>query len=235
MAAVVVVPIGLVLAQPNFGTAMTMGLSALVLLVVAGVPWRWLFGGAGALVGGVALLTLKYPYPAERVLRWIGSWGNFDALSFQIKQGMIALGSGGATGVGLGQSIQKRMFVPDPHTDLILAIIGEEVGFLGLLILATLFGVLLWRGFQIANRAPDTLGYLLAAGITAQIGLYALINAGVVVGLLPVTGLPLPFVSYGGSALMANLASIGILLSISRRASWQGELRQLHVLGTGWR
>jgi len=235
MGVVIVVPIALVLSQPNFGTAMTMGLSALILLVAAGLPWRWLAAGGGALVCGVGLLTLKYPYPAERVKAWVGTWGDFGELSFQIKQGIVALGSGGVTGVGLGQSIQKRMFVPDPHTDLILAIIGEEVGFLGLLVLVVLFGVLLWRGFQIANRAPDTLGYLLAAGITIQIGLYALINAGVVVGLLPVTGLPLPFVSYGGSALMANLASIGILLSISRRASWQGELRQTQVLGTGWR
>lgn len=235
MGVVIVVPIVLVLSQPNFGTAMTMGLSALVLLVAAGLPWRWLTAGGASLVCGVGLLTLKYPYPAERVKAWISTWGDFDALSFQIKQGIVALGSGGMTGVGLGQSIQKRMFVPDPHTDLILAIIGEEVGFLGLLVLVVLFAVLLWRGFQIANRAPDTLGYLLAAGITIQIGLYALINASVVVGLLPVTGLPLPFVSYGGSALMANLASIGILLSISRHASWQGELRQTQVLGTGWR
>ena len=185
--------------------------------------------------GGVALLTLVYRYPMERVSVWIRSLGDFDQLSFQIQQGMIALGSGGVLGVGLGQSLQKRQFVPDPHTDLIFAIAGEELGFLGLLGLIMLFGLLLWRGFLIASRAPDFLGFLLAAGITVQLGFYFVINAGVVTGLLPVTGLPLPFVSYGGSALMANLVSVGLLLSVSRASGWMGVRSQRRVMTLGFR
>ena len=219
-AALVLGPVLLVLLQPNFGTAMTMGLSAIVLLVLAGLPWSWLFGGVGVLAGLGALLTTVYHYPLERIARWLDSLRDWDAVSFQIQQGTIALGSGGLWGVGLGESLQKRLFVPDPHTDLILAIIGEEMGFVGVMVLIGLFGLLLARGFRIAREAPDRFGFLLAAGITVQLGMYILINAGVVTGLLPVTGLPLPFVSYGGSALMANLASVGVLISVSRASGW---------------
>ncbi len=220
VAALAVVPIGLVLSQPNFGTAMAMGASALALLVLAGIPWRVLAPSGASLVGVAALLTLRFSYPLERIRSWWAGVQDFDALQFQIKQGVIALGSGGLTGVGLGRSLQKRQFVPDPHTDLILAIIGEEVGFIGVLVLLALFAIVLWRGLRIAARAPDTFGYLLAAGLTVQIGLYFVLNAAVVTGLMPVTGLPLPFVSYGGSALIANLAAVGVLLSVSRAASW---------------
>jgi cell division protein FtsW len=230
MLGVVGVPIVLVLLQPNFGTAMTMGLAVLAVLVLAGLPWGWLLGGAVTLVGVVGAMTLFYRYPVERVLAWLRSLGDFDSLSFQIQQGLIALGSGGILGVGWGNSLQKRQFVPDPHTDLIFAIIGEELGFLGLTILLLLFGFLIWRGLLIARRAPDLLGFLLAAGITIQIGLYFFINAGVATGLLPVTGLPLPFVSYGGSALMANLISVGVLLSISRASGWVGARAQRRVM-----
>jgi len=203
---------------------------------MAGLSWRWLAGGVVFLVGSFWLLTLKYPYPMKRVTDWAGSFRDFEGLTFQIKQGIIALGNGGAFGVGLGQSIQKRQWVPDPHTDLILAIIGEEMGFVGLTVLVVLFGVLLWRGFVIAHHAPDRFGFLLAAGITVQIGLYVIINAGVVTGLLPVTGLPLPFVSYGGSALMANLACVGVLLSVSRAGRWSSPARHSSgVVGMGWR
>ena len=230
LTAAVSVPVLLVLLQPNFGTAMAMGLSALLLLVAAGVPWRWLLGSGAGLVAAAGALTAVYPYPRGRIQMWFDGIRDFNELTFQIKQGLIALGSGGTFGVGLGQSLQKRQFVPDPHTDLILAIIGEELGFIGLLALLGLFGILVWRGFVIAHRAPDRLGYLIAVGVSIQFALYVLINAGVVTGLMPVTGLPLPFVSYGGSALIANLVSIGLLLSVARTTGWMGARRQRRVL-----
>jgi len=229
VAAAIAVPVGLVLAQPNFGTAMVMGASALVLLVLGGLPWRWLFAGVGSLVVAFFLVALRFPYPLARLERWIDGIRDWNALPFQIRQGLIAMGSGGAFGVGLGDSIAKRYFVPDPHTDLILAIVGEEVGFLGVALLLALFAVLLWRGFLIAKRCPDTAGFLLAAGITCQIAFYVIVNAGVVTGILPVTGLPLPFVSDGGSALLSNLAAMGILVNISRSSRWYGQVERQRV------
>jgi cell division protein FtsW len=233
IAVAVLPPIGLVLLQPNFGTAAVIGFSVVTLLVIAGLPWRWLVAGSGGLAIAGALLTLVYRYPLERIQSWIAGLGSVDALPFQVRHGLIALGSGGVFGVGLGQSLQKRLFVPDPHTDLILAIIGEETGFIGVTALLTLFAVLLWRGYRIARAAPDRFGSLLAAGVIVQIGFYLVINAGVATGLLPVTGLPLPFVSYGGSALLANMVSIGILLSVSRAARWRSVASQPRVMEIG--
>lgn len=210
-------PVALVLLQPNFGTALAIGLSALSVAVLAGIPWRWLGAAGGAMGVFAAVVCSLYPYPLERVRIWYEGLSDWSALPFQIQQGVIALGSGGPFGVGFGESLQKRQFVPDAHTDLISTIIGEELGFVGLLFVIGLFAVILWRGFVIARHAPDRFGFLLAAGLTIQIGLYAMINLGVVTGLLPVTGLPLPFVSYGGSALLANLAAVGMIASVSRR------------------
>jgi cell division protein FtsW len=227
--AAIAVPVVLVLAQPNFGTAMVMGVSALALLVLAGLPWRWLFAGIGSLVVGFFLFALRFPYPLTRLERWIDGIRDPEALPFQIRQGLMAMGSGGTWGVGLGESIAKRYFVPDPHTDLILAIVGEEVGFIGVFGLFLLFGILVWRGFRIARRSPDFAGFLLAAGITIQISLYVIVNTGVVTGVLPVTGLPLPFVSDGGSALLANLGAMGILVNISRSSRWYGQVERQRV------
>jgi cell division protein FtsW len=234
IAVAVLPPIGLILLQPNFGTAVVIGVSVVTLLVIAGLPWRWLVTGGGGLAVAGGLLTLVYRYPLERIQSWIAGLGNVEALPFQVRHGLIALGSGGVLGVGLGQSLQKRLFVPDPHTDLILAIIGEETGFVGVTALLTLFAILLWRGYRIARSAPDRFGSLLAAGVIVQIGFYLIINAGVATGLLPVTGLPLPFVSYGGSALLANLVSIGILLSVSRAARWRRVASQPRVMEIGF-
>jgi cell division protein FtsW len=211
------VPVALVLVQPNFGTALAIGLSALCVAVLAGLPWRWMGVAGGGMAAAATIVCAVYPYPLGRIRVWLDGFADWSALPFQIQQGVIALGSGGPLGVGFGESIQKRQFVPDAHTDLILTIIGEELGFVGLLFLLGLFAIILWRGFLIARRASDRFGYLLAAGLTVQIGLYVVINVGVVTGLLPVTGLPLPFISYGGSALLANLAAVGLIASVSRR------------------
>lgn len=210
-------PVALVLAQPNFGTALAISLSALAVAVLAGLPWRWLGAAAGVMGAAGAVVCAIYPYPLGRIRVWLDGLGDWSALPFQIQQGIIALGSGGPVGVGFGESLQKRQFVPDAHTDLILTIIGEELGFAGLVLLLALFALVLWRGFVVARRASDRFGYLLAAGLTIQIGIYVVINIGVVTGLLPVTGLPLPFISYGGSALLANLAAVGLIASVSRR------------------
>lgn len=217
LAVAALLPVALVLMQPNFGTALAIGLSALSVALLAGMPWRWLGVAGGAMAVATAIVCVFYRYPLERVRIWYDGLTEWSALPFQIQQGVIALGSGGPLGVGFGESLQKRQFVPDAHTDLISTIIGEELGFAGITFVMALFGVILWRGLAIARRAPDRFGHLLAAGLTVQIGLYAVINLGVVTGLLPVTGLPLPFVSYGGSALLANLAAVGVIASVSRR------------------
>jgi len=234
-AAAIAIPIGLIFMQPNVGTATVLALSVMGLLILAGLPWRWLFaGGATVLVSG-GLVSIFYRYPLERILRWIDGLRDWEALSFQVRHGLLALGSGGLFGVGFGQSLQKRLFVPDAHCDLILAIIGEEVGFVGLAALIVLFGALVVRGFQIARQAPDRLGYYMATGLTIQIALYFFVNAGVVTGLLPVTRLPLTFVSYGGSALMANLIAVGVLLNISRVSVTQTVTAQKHVIAMGFK
>ncbi len=234
-ATAIVVPVGLIFIQPNFGTATVLVLGVLALLVLGGTPWRWLFAGGAAMLGVGAVTSIFYRYPLERIVHWAQGIRDWDKLSFQVQQGLVALGSGGLFGVGLGKSLQKRFYVPDAHSDLILAIIGEEVGFLGLVVLLLLFSCLVWRGFLAARRAPDRFGYFLATGLTVQLALYFLVNVGVVTGMLPVTGLPLPFVSYGGSALMANLIAIGLLLSVSRVSVSQSVSAQRRVIAMGFR
>ena len=149
---------------------------------------------------------------------------NVQGADYQLQQSLIGLGTGGFFGTGLGQSKQKFLFLPDPHTDFVFAIIGEELGLFGGLLILGLFFVLAWRGFRIAKQAPDTFGFYLASGLTTLISTHVLLNIGVVTGLLPTTGLPLPFMSYGGTWLLFCLMSIGILLNISRSASRQQRL-----------
>ena len=160
-----------------------------------------------------------------------GEGGGIESAGYQLKQGLLAFGSGGLFGVGPGQSHQ-RLFVPEPFGDFIYAIIGEEYGFVGTTFLLLVFGVILWRGLLVARQAPDDLGRNLAAGITLTVGLYAVVNAGVTTGLLPTTGLPMPFVSYGGSSVLFSAAAVGVLLNISRHANVMPYRReQLKVAG----
>jgi cell division protein FtsW len=212
----------LVAIQPNLSSAAVLFAVGVTLLFFAGARWLHL-GGTGALgaLGFVAMIV-HYQYQRERLLHHVAFLftGKLDSLGagWQLEQSLIAIGSGGFFGRGFGRGMQKFLFLPDPHTDFILAIAGEEGGLIATagLLAALLF--LVWRAYRAGLRAPDLFGTLVAAGLATQLALYSFVNMGVATGLLPTTGLPLPFISYGGSALVMNLAAAGILVNISRQA-----------------
>jgi cell division protein FtsW len=210
---------GLIVLQPNLSSAGLLAATgfAMVFLAGAALPHLALPIGVGAVGIGVTLAT--HPYMMGRFSHYVQFLflGNLDTkgAGWQLDQSLIALGSGGWLGRGLGGGLQKYLFLPEAHTDFIFSILGEELGFLGATALLVLIGLFLWRGLRAAARASDPFAYLLAAGLTAQIGLYAIVNLMVATGLAPTTGLPLPFVSYGGSALLTNLAAAGLLYRVS--------------------
>jgi cell division protein FtsW len=209
----------LILLQPDFGTMAVLTLTVFLMLFVAGVRLRLLAVSGAVFAGAGAMLIMLFDYRWSRLLAFLNPWGDPKNGGWQIIQSLYALGSGHLSGVGLGASRQKWMYVPNAHTDFIFAILGEELGLIGEVVVLALFGALLWAGIRIALRAPDTFGRFLAAGITAWFGLQALINLGAVTGVLPITGVPLPFLSYGGSSLVVSLVAAGILVSIGRSAS----------------
>ncbi len=210
---------GLILLQPNLSSAGLLGVVGFSMIFLAGAPLPHLAVpvGAGALAAAVALKT--HPYMMERFTTFLHFTvsGVLDqrGSGWQLDQSLIAIGSGGIFGRGLGGGLQKYLFLPEAHTDFIFSILAEEMGFLGATVLLVLFALLLWRGMRVTARAKDPFTFLLAGGLTLQLGLYAIVNLAVATGLAPTTGLPLPFVSYGGSALLANLAAAGILYRIS--------------------
>jgi cell division protein FtsW len=207
---------GIVILQRDLGTTIILCGSVFLLLFVAGVRWRYLATGAAAgLLLSVALI-LGEGYRKDRLLSFMDPGADPLRTGYQLLQGYIALGSGGWFGVGLGASRQKWGSVPNAHTDFIFAILGEELGLIGEFVVLALFGLLIYAGIRIAVRAPDTFGRLLAAGITGWLGLQAIVNLGAVTGLMPITGVPLPFVSYGGSALVVTLVAVGVLASVAR-------------------
>lgn len=210
------VVVGLVLAQPDLGTAVSIGGTAYLLFVMAGARTLHLAILAVLGVAGVVAAIIMEPYRLVRFFAFLDPWKYPLKSGFQIIQSLYALGSGGLFGVGLGRSHQKMFYLPEQHTDFIFSILGEELGYLGVLVVLGLFFLLIWRGFRTALTCPDSFGCFLAAGITCMIGLQAVINIGVVSGVLPVTGIPLPFISYGGSSLLFNMIGTGILLSVSR-------------------
>ncbi len=209
--------------QRSLGSMIAMGATTLVMCVVAGMRWKhffWLTAPVAA-VGGLAVLGagLFHTYQIRRITQWLAYWAGTDdpqGPTYQLHQSIIALGSGGWLGAGLGAGQQKWFFLPDNHTDFIFSIVGEEMGFLGCMAVLAAVALLIWRGLAIAAEAGDRYGYVLAAGITMNFAIYAGINLSVVTGLIPTTGLPLPLVSYGGSALIANMMAVGLLLSVSR-------------------
>jgi cell division protein FtsW len=207
---------GLVMLQPDLGTSVILAGSVFLLLFVAGVRLRYLavVGIVGAVIG--AGLILSADYRRIRFLSFLHPWEDAKSTGYQLIQSLIALGSGGWTGLGLGASRQKWQYIPNAHTDFIFSILGEELGLVGELVVLVAFGALIFAGIKIAARSPDVFGRLLAAGIVAWFGLQVLINLGAVTGLLPITGVPLPFVSYGGSSLVVSLAGVGVLVSIAR-------------------
>lgn len=210
---------GLLLLQPDFKGAALLCVVAGVMLFLGGCRWRVLaaLGGVAVPVAGV-LLALE-PYRLQRIVSFVHPQRDLQGIGYQIHQSLISLGSGGWLGVGLGSSRQKLGFLPAAHNDFVFSIIGEELGLVGTLAILLAFLWFALLGFRIARRAPDAFGFLLASGVTALIVIGAFVNMGVATATLPTTGLTLPFISYGGTALIVQLVGVGILLSVSRSGS----------------
>jgi len=202
--------------QPDLGSALVLVLGVLLLIFIAGIPWRHLLILGGMALPAIIFFAAAEPYRLRRLTSFVDPWMDPLGAGYHVIQSLYALGPGGLFGVGLGRSRQKFYYLPEPHNDFIFSIIGEELGFIGALAVLLLFFILIWRGLKIALTVPDGFGSLLAAGITALIGLQVIINVGVVTGTLPVTGLNLPLISAGGSSLLFTLCGIGILLNISK-------------------
>ena len=213
---VMTIVIGLIIVQPDFSTGIMLCIIGAMMLFIGGARFIQLTaaGTAAALI--TIPLMLSVPYSRSRIMSWLT--GNEDVVGagYQITQSLISLGNGGLFGMGLGNSIAKNQFLPTPHTDFIFAIIGEEVGLFGAIILLTIFVVIFQRGIKIAKESNDSFGVLLALGLSFSIILYAFVNAAVVTNIFPVTGLPMPLVSYGGSSILTNMIALGILLNISQ-------------------
>ena len=213
---VTVLVCGMVILQPDLGTAVILAGSVFLLVFAAGVRLRYL--AAAGIVGGAIgfALIMGEGYRRARFLSFLHPWADAKNTGYQLIQSLIALGSGGWFGVGLGTSRQKWMYVPNAHTDFIFSILGEELGLVGEIVVLLAFGVLIYAGIRIAARAPDVFGRLLASGIVSWFGLQIVVNLGAVTGLLPITGVPLPMLSYGGSSLVVSLAAVGILVNIAK-------------------
>lgn len=207
---------GLIMLQPDFGTGVIIVISIIGLLFVSGVSIGFFakLGFLGLL--GVVALIIVAPYRVKRIVSFLNPWTDPLGSGFQIIQSLYAIGPGGLLGLGFGNSIQKHFYLPEPQTDFIFAIISEEFGFMGVLIVTSLFLLIIWRGFHIAIQCENKFGKYLAFGITFQLAFQCLLNLMVVVGLIPVTGVTLPFLSYGGSSLLITMFSMSILLNISK-------------------
>lgn len=206
----------LILMQPDLGTAGAIGVTVVVMLFVAGIKVTHFIFLMTSGFAGVLALIFSEDYRRERLLAFLDPWKDPLDTGFQYIQSLLAVGSGGLVGVGLGRSRQKFYYLPEQHTDFIYAVICEELGFIGAATIILLYLLFAWRGYQIALKAPDVFGSLLAAGITTMIILQAVLNIGVVTAVLPITGITLPLISYGGSSLVITMASVGVLLNISR-------------------
>ena len=208
--------LGLIALQPDLGTASTIIFSSACLLLVAGTKPRTLAPVAAVLAIGVTVLIASHPYQQARLTGFLNPSSDPSGSNYQGLQAEIAVGSGGPLGVGLGESVQKASYLPEAHTDMIAAVIGEESGFAGMMVLIVLFGMFGWAGFKAAHRATDRYSKLLAASLTSLVLIQAGINLFAVMGLAPLTGIPLPFVSYGGTSLVVMLAAVGLLLNVAR-------------------
>ncbi|QEK11952.1 stage V sporulation protein E [Crassaminicella thermophila] len=206
----------LIILQPNLSTAVTISGIIGCMMFVAGMRWAHvsLMGLSG--VGLLVVLILLEPYRMRRLTGFLDPFADPQGTGYQVIQSLLALGSGGLFGVGLGKSIQKYLYIPEPQNDFIFAIIGEELGFVGCVTVIILFLLLIWRGVRIAINAPDLFGCLLATGVTSMVAVQVIINIAVATSSMPVTGIPLPFISWGGNSLAIFMSAIGILLNISR-------------------
>ncbi len=206
---------GLIMLQPDLGTGMVLVLTCMIMIFAAGARLTHFFGLAAIGMLGFVGLIASAPYRISRITAFLNPWEDPLGDGFQIIQSLYAIGPGGLMGLGLGNSLQKYFYLPEPQTDFIFAILGEELGFIGGTVIIVLFFLLLWRGIKISLEAPDLFGRFLALGIAGMLAVQAMINISVVIGLIPVTGITLPFLSYGGSSLTLTLCSVGVLLNIS--------------------
>lgn len=207
---------GLVLLQPDLGSSLTLVVLVFCLLFVAGARVSQMALVAASALPLLAAAVYTAPYRLQRIMAFLDPWADPRGSGFQIIQSYLALGSGGLFGRGLGESKQKLFYLPESHTDFIFAVIGEELGLLGTAFVVCLFGLLIWRGIRIGLGAPEPFGAFLALGLTTLLASQMLVNVGVVTGVLPTKGLPLPFISFGGSALLMAMISVGVLLNISQ-------------------
>jgi cell division protein FtsW len=207
----------LILKQPDMGTALVLSCIAFGILFMGGVPLGPIMKILGAFAGLALVVGLADPYRRDRILSFLNPSANRSGTGYQVWQSLIGLGSGHVFGLGLGGGHEKYGTLPNAHTDFIFSVVGEELGLVGGVVLLSLFFGLAWFGLRAATRAPDRFGSLLAVGITTWIASQAIINVGAVIGVLPVTGIPLPFISYGGSSLIITMAAVGVLLNIAAK------------------
>ena len=206
----------LIVIQPDLGTAMNVVMIVIPIMFIAGVRLSHLLGIGVVALPMIAMMAWNSPYQRLRIMMFLNPWQDPRHSGYQLIQSLIAIGKGGVAGVGLGQGQQKLFYLPEPYSDFIFSTVGEELGFIGGVILIILFGLLIWRGMVIAFNAPDLFGTFVAFGLTLLISVQAVINLGVVTGVFPTKGLPLPFISHGGTSLIVCLTSTGILLNISK-------------------
>jgi cell division protein FtsW len=211
--------LALIMLQPDFGSSVALLAIVAVMVFAAGLPWRYLACTIAAVLPVIAAVAILAPYRVRRLTAFLDPWSDRSDTGYQVVQSLIAVGSGGVTGKGLGYSVQKLGYLPYPHTDFIFAVLAEELGLVGTTVMLVCFCLITWRGLKTAARAPDAFGSFLALGLTAMIAVQAFVNMSVVIGLLPTKGITLPFISAGGSSLIMSLAGMGVLLNISQRAS----------------
>lgn len=209
-----IAPLGLLLKQPDFGTFAIILMVGVTLLFAFGLQWKYIAGAVAVLIPAFYFLVMSVPYRRARVLAFLDPWADPAQKGFQVIQSMMSFHSGGLTGAGLGQGQGKLFFLPEAHTDFTLAVLGEEMGFVGFVLILALYGFVVFRGMQIAVKAEEPFKRALALGLSVTFGLSVFINAGVVMGLLPTKGLTLPFLSYGGSSLVSLCFMFGLILNI---------------------
>jgi len=209
----------LVYLQPDLGTAAVYLMLAIVLLFLAGLRWKYLMVSGGGCLLAIGILILQAPYRVRRILSFMNPEDDPLGAGFQVRQSILAVASGGLQGQGVGESRQKLFFLPEPHTDFVFSVISEELGLIGAAAVIVAFGILFWRGVVAAAGAPDRGGYYLGMGITIWLVVQAMMNMAVTLGLMPTKGIPLPFLSYGGSSLVVSLCALGVLLNISQHSS----------------
>lgn len=215
-AAILAAIVGLLVLEPHFSASIIIIAIGGVMLFLGGARLVWFIAAAIAAGGGIAVLLTMFPYASTRITTWRDPFASTSDEGYQIVQSLYSIGSGGLTGLGLGQSRQKYLYLPEEHNDFIFSVVCEELGFIGALLILTLFALLIIRGYWIAMHAADRYSFLVCAGITTLLAIQVILNVAVVTNLVPCTGISLPFFSYGGTALLMQMAEMGIVLSISR-------------------